>query len=180
MAERRSGLLLEFETGAAAVAAARHLRESGYQRLDIHAAYELPGASEALGLRRPRHLPRLVLLFGLLGAATGYLVQWYTNSFDYPIVVGGRPIHPIPAFVPITFESGVLLGSFAALFGLLAGGRLMRLWQAIFEVPGFERATIDRYFVSIQGDDPKLDGERTREEAKALGALRVEALGAEP
>ena len=181
MGERRArrGLVAEFESGARAVEAVRRLRARGYRRLDLHLPYEVPGAQEALGLARPRILPRLVLLLGLVGAAAGYLVQWYTSVVAYPLDVGGRPLHSAPAFVPITFEMGILLGAFAAFFGLLGLSRLLRLWQPIFEVPGFERVTTDRYWLVVDAADPRFSEEGTSDHLRELGPLRVEPLEVE-
>lgn len=167
------GMLAEFASAAEALRAARRLRELGYRSLDLHAPYELPGADAALGLARPRILPRLVLVFGLLGAASGYLVQWWTNAVDYPIVVGGRPFHALPAFVPITFEMGVLAGAFAALFGWIVTARLGRLWQPVFEVEGFERASDDRFWLAVGDDDPRFAPARTRADLAPLDPLRI-------
>lgn len=181
MSARGSGTLLAaFEAGDRALAVARELRELGYRRLDVHAAQPLPGAAEALGLERPRALPRLVLVSGLLGAGLAYLVQWYTNSVDYPLVVGGRPLHPWPAFVPITFEGGVLLAAVAAFGGLLVLARLGRLWQPVFEAPDFDRASVDLYWVAVAADDPLFDAERTRTELERFAPLRIAAVGEEP
>lgn len=174
------GLAAEFDAGERATRAVRGMRERGYRSLDLHAGCELRGAAEALGLERPRGLPRLVLAAGLLGAALAYAVQWYTNSLDYPLVVGGRPLHPLPAFVPITFEGGVLLASLAAFGGLIARARLLRLWRPEFELPGFERATVDRYWLTVGAGDPRFDGERTRRELEAFSPLRVERIEAGP
>lgn len=171
-----AALIAEFRSGQEALAAARGLYAQGFRELELHAPYELDGAEEALGLARPRWLPRLVLFLGLCGAATGYLVQWFTNSISYPLLVGGRPIHPAPAFIPITFEMGILFGSIAAFVGLLAGGRLLQLWQPVFEAPGFEHATIDGYWLRVDAEDPLFDELGTREILESLDPIRIEIL----
>jgi hypothetical protein len=174
MADAIAAWSAEFRSPAALLEAARTLRERGYRELELHTPYEIEAASEVLGLPRPRWLPRLVLLFGLTGAALGYGVQWLTNAWLYPLVVGGRPPHSPPAFIPITFESGILLGALAAFVGLLAGGRLMRLWQPIFEVPHFERASVDRFWLVVDRSDPRFDEGDTRALLESLSPLRVE------
>lgn len=176
---RERGWIAEFEA-VEGVDAAQSLRSRGYTELEVYTPYEVPHATEALDVERPRFLPRVVLAFGLAGAAVGYLVQWYTNAIDYPLSVGGRPPHSAPSFVPVTFELGILFAALAAFLGLLASARLMRLWQAVFEVPGFGRATCDRSWVAISADDAHFDRDRTREELLAAGARRVEPWGETP
>lgn len=167
------GLMAEFASGREVLAAVRRLRELGYRDLDVHAPYEIPGAADALHLARPRWIPRVVLVAGLLGAATGYLIQWWTSAVDYPLVVGGRPFHSAPAYVPITFETGVLLGALAALFALVVTARLGRLWQPVFEVPGFDRTSVDRCWLAVAQGDPRFAEARTRAELATLAPLRI-------
>ena len=143
--------LVEFDSAANACAAARVLRAGGYETVDLHAPREIPEAFEALGLPRPRYLPRLVLAFALAGALTGYALQWYSSVATPNGIVGARPVHAAPAFVPVTFELAVLFGSAAAFVGLFARRPSLRLWQPVFEVEGFERASIDRYWLRLAG-----------------------------
>jgi hypothetical protein len=86
----------------------------------------------------------------------------------YPINVGGRPLHSAPAFIPITFECGVLLSALTAFFGVLAWMGFPRLYHPVFEAPGFRRASIDRFWISIElvGEDPNA----LQAELKELGA----------
>lgn len=168
----RAALLAEFGTAEALLDAVRVLRENGYLELDTYTPYPVHGLDEVLGLRRSK-VPLVILIAGLCGAITGYLLQWYVAAYDYPLNVGGRPAHAIPAFVPITFEMGVLFAAIAALVALLAFAGLPRLWHPVFEVAGFERATIDRFWLSVDAADPRFRRERTASELEALGALTV-------
>ncbi|HWP37450.1 MAG TPA: quinol:electron acceptor oxidoreductase subunit ActD, partial [Gemmatimonadales bacterium] len=40
-------------------------------------------------------------------------------SYDYPIVVGGKPLGSIPPYVVIAFELTILLGALATIVGLI-------------------------------------------------------------
>lgn len=168
----RRGLLAEFETPEALREAARGLREAGFTRLTAFTPFPVDGLEEELGLRRSR-IPAYVLVAGLAGAALAFLVQWWANGFDYPLDVGGRPLFSWPAFVPITFEMAVLAGSVAAVVGVLAGAGLPRLWHPLFEVDGFERATVDRFFLGVGAEDPRFAPERLAGVLRDMGALRV-------
>ena len=64
-------------------------------------------------------------------------------------------------FVPIAFEVMVLVASFAALLGMLFLNGLPRPHHPVFNVPRFERASQDRFFLCIEATDPQFDRERT-------------------
>lgn len=171
-----AGLVGEWDSAAALVAAVRRLRRSGYTQLDAHTPFAVPGLEEALDLRRSL-VGWPIFAAGLGGAAGAYFIQFYCNAWSYPINVGGRPAHAPPAFVPITFETMVLLASMCALglFFLLA--RLPWLTHPVFEVEGFERATIDRFFLAVAMRDPAFEADRTARDLLDAGALRVSRFG---
>jgi Protein of unknown function (DUF3341) len=171
-----AAILAEFDRPGAMLGAAARLRELGYRHLDTYSPYPVPGTAEALGLRRSR-LPWFTLGAGLLGAVVGYLLQWYPNAVAYPLDAGGRPPHAAPAFVPITFEMAILGAALVTVVMLVVVTGLPRLWHPAFEVPGFDRASVDRFWVGIDGRDPRFDAERTAAELRALGALRVVVTG---
>jgi hypothetical protein len=111
------------------------------------------------------------------GAVGGFLIMWYCNAWSYPINVGGRPPFAIPAFIPITFESGILAAGvtgFVALFWTIG---LPSLAHPLFRVDGFERASVDRFWLAIDVRDAALDLRRTPDELRAFGAVRVASFG---
>ena len=168
-----SGVLLaEFARADELLTAGRQLRRRGYRRLDAFFPYPIHDAEEAFGLPRSR-LPFAVLVMGLLGATLAYLFQYWMATVDYDINVGGRPSHAPLAFFPVTFEMGVLFASFTAVIGLLIVCGLPRLHHPVFEVEGFERASIDRFWILVEEADPMFERGRTEEELRDFGALRI-------
>jgi hypothetical protein len=167
------GCLAEFPSEEALLAAIRALRERKYERLDVYGPRALEGADKSLGLSRS-WLNWLVFPLAFGGAGIGYLIQWYVNAVDYPLDVGGRPPHSWPAFIPITFETAILFGGVGAflLFFLLA--RLPRLWQPIFDVPGFESSSSDRFWLGIDRRDLSDNPEHVLPLLVSLGASRAE------
>lgn len=170
------GLLAELPTPEALLEALRALVDRGYTRLETYTPYPVRGVAELLPLR-PSPVTRWALAAGLTGAGGAYFLQWWMNAHDYPIDVGGRPPHSALAFVPITFEMGVLFAGLAALAVVFVLARLTDLHHPLHDVAGFERATIDRFFVAIDAADPRLDRGRTADELAALGAERVTWVG---
>jgi hypothetical protein len=166
------GLLAEFGDEEALARAAHGLRASGYRQLEAFMPFPSEAVMEALALPRSR-LPLFVLIGALLGGSLGYLVMWWTNVVDYDLDVGGRDPHAWPAFIPITFESAILLGGIAAFVGFFVLSRLPRLWHPVFEVPGFERASSDGFFLSVSAEDARFDAERTPRELEEHAPVRV-------
>jgi hypothetical protein len=168
----RYGVLGEFMTPEAMVEAIIGLRDRGYRRLDAFSPYPVHGAEEAAG--KPRSpLDWIVFPFGLAGAGVTYLLQWYCNAYDYPLNVGGRPPHSALAFIPITFEMGVLSAAAVGMITYLAFTGLPELWSPVFEVDGFERASIDRFWVGVDARDPRFDRADVERAFAELGAARI-------
>jgi hypothetical protein len=166
-----SYVLGEFPEEHALLAAARALREAGHAALDLHSPFPLHGAEEALGLRRST-VPIVALVAGVSGAVLGYLLQWYTVAYDWPINVGNRPPHSGPAFVPVTFELGVLFSALAIFIGLLAGYfGFPRVHHPVFEVEAFRSATIDGLWLSAAVDPAQADA--VAAELRRRGARQV-------
>jgi hypothetical protein len=169
-------LYAEFRDESAVVQAARAMRSMGYRSLEAYMPYPVHGIDEALG-RRPSRLPLAVFAVGISAAAGAYLLEWYLNAYLYPIDVGSRPPHFPEAYGPIAFEMGVLFAAFTAFFGVLALGRLLRLWHPVFEAEGFASATNDGYWIEVLGSDARFDVKRTTEHLRAVGAARVVSVG---
>lgn len=151
------------------------LRRRGYRRMDAHTPFPSHRVLEALELARSP-IPRLTLAGALIGGTGGYLLMWWTQAVDYPLDIGGRPDHAVPAFVPITFESAVLLGALFTFVGFLWMSGLPRLWKPLFEVEGFERASRDRFWlvVSCDGDEEPEQLMRELRSLRATDVRRVE------
>jgi hypothetical protein len=166
------GLMAEFTDPTEAVAAARRAYEEGYRKMDAYSPYPVEELSEAIGFRKTR-LPLIVLAGGIVGALTGYLLQYYVAVIDYPLNIGGKPPHSWPAFIPITFELTILFAAFAAVFGMLALNGLPQPYHPVFNSPRFALATRDRFFLVIEATDPKFDREATANFLKSLNSDEV-------
>ncbi len=168
-------VLGEFAEDEALLDAARALRGEG--TVDLHSPYPIHGAEEALGLRRST-VPLVTLVAGVTGAVTGYLLQWYTVGFDWPLNVGNRPPHSPPAFVPVTFELGVLFAALTIFFGLLfAYFRFPRVHHPVFEVEAFRTASIHRLWLSAAVADDR--AQVVAAELRRMGAENVSVVAAE-
>src|SRR5215475_5660330 len=157
------GVLGEFDSAKALIAAANRVREAGYTCFDAFAPYPVPGLSEACGLYyglkgwKHNMVPQLTLLGGIGGGLTGFFFQYWVNVFAYPLNIAGRPLNSWPAFIPVTFELTVLGASTFAVFGMLALNKLPQPHCPLFTVPRFKRATNDGFFICIESSDKKFD-----------------------
>ncbi|MBL4687789.1 MAG: DUF3341 domain-containing protein [Nannocystaceae bacterium] len=175
MAKRNKayGLLAEYETTHDLYEACERVRDAGYGAWDAHTPFPVHGLEKAMGLR-PSIIPWIVCVMGFSGAALGFLLQYWTSAVDYPLIIAAKPFNSYPAFVPVTFECGILFGCFGAVFGMFGINRLPTLYHSLFNSERFLRCTDDRFFIAIEARDPKYDREKTRELLESTGALAVE------
>ena len=166
------GLLAEFDTPTHLVDAAHLAHQHGYRKMDAYTPFPIEELTDALGLHHTR-LPLIVLLGGILGGAGGYFLQYYTSVIDYPLNVGGRPLHSWPSFIPATFETTVLCAAFAAVLGMLALNGLPQPHHPIFNAPRFALASRDRFFLCIESTDPLFHPEETAKFLKSLNPREV-------
>ena len=166
------GLMAEFDNPTALVNAARAARDKGYRKLDAYSPFPIEELSDALHLHKNR-LPLIVLGGGILGGLAGYLLQYYVTVWEFPINIGGRPLHSWPAYIVITFEMTILFAAISAVLGLLALCGLPMLYHPAFNVPRFALASRNRFFLSIEATDPLFDARATAEFLETLGAKEV-------
>jgi hypothetical protein len=166
------GLMAEFETPEDLLEAAHHAYADGYRCMDAYSPFPVEGLAEAIGSHRT-HLPLVVLLGGIAGGLGGYLLQYYISVIDYPLNVGGRPFHSWPAFIPVTFEMTVLIAALSAVLGMLALNGLPRPYHPVFNVPRFDLASRNLFFLCIEATDPRFDAERTRQFLASLRSRQV-------
>jgi len=169
------GYLAEFPTVDEILAAAGACREKGFTRWDCHTPFPVHGLDRAMGVKQTL-LPWIVLAGGFAGCATGLGLQWFTNVFDYPFVVSGKPVFSFAVYIPVMFELTVLFAALACFVGMLALNNLPFLYHPVFRSRRFARATDDRFFITIEANDPRFDEAGTRSFLEGLGASHVERL----
>jgi hypothetical protein len=165
------GLMAEFSTHEELVHAAEKAYERGFRKMDGYAPFPVEGLAEALG--KKTRLPLFVLIGGIVGGLSAYYMEWDANVVSYPINIGGRPLNSWPAFIPITFELTVLAASLTAFFFSLGSSGLPKPYHPVFNVPEFERASQDRFFLCIETRDPNFQLEQTRAFLQSLNPLSI-------
>ena len=133
------------------------------------------------GLDGAQKLPRSIVTFICFGgAAVGFMtaafLQTYTQSVTtpvlsgWPLIVGGKPFLPIPAFVPVLFELTVLFGGLSTAFGMFAVNRLYPGKRAKLLIDG---VTNDRFAIAIDPAGKNYDETKVRGLFAAHGATEV-------
>ena len=153
MKPRGQGLLAEFSEPDELLEAVKRAREEGFTRFETFAPYPVEGLEE-VSLRKPSAIPGVMLTAAAIGAAGGFCLQWYAAR-DFPLDVGGRPLFSWPAFIPVTFELGVLTAVIVGIITFLWRAGLPRYDYPVFAVPQFSRASTDRFFFWLRDDDPR-------------------------
>jgi len=122
--KRVPGVLGAFVHVDAAVEAIRAVRALGIRNLTVYTAAPNHEVEEALA-ERVSPVRLFTLIGGLSGCAAGFAMTIWM-SYDWPVVVGGKPIASIPPYVVIAFELTILMGALTtvaavALFSVLMG-----------------------------------------------------------
>ncbi len=177
MTETTYGLLAHFATPEKLLHACAKVRDAGFSAWDAHTPFPIHGLERAMGLKRSR-VSAFCMVLGLSGAALGMLMQWWVATQAYPLVISGKPFFSWPAFVPVTFECGVLGGAFGAVLGFLLQARLPQHHHALFNSDRFAQVTDDGFFISVEASDPHFDAQETARFLTSLGATRVETVAA--
>ena len=162
----------EFDSPDALLEAAEAAKKAGFKKMDAYSPFPIHGLSEAIGFKS-NGVPFAVFCGGLTGATFGYSLEFYVHVIDYPLNVGGKPLVSLPAMVPIAYECTILFAGLTAFFSMLALNKLPKLYHSIFNTPGFDRATNDRFFLAIESGDGQWEMGKVRGFLEGLGALRV-------
>jgi hypothetical protein len=155
MSNGTRGLLASYEYLDSTVDAIEALRKAGFETLKAYAPYPEHHIEHALGYgQSPVRV--FTLVGGLTGTATGFAFTIWTNM-DWPLVVGGKPIVSIPAFVPIAFEMTVLFGALSTVIGLFILTKLPDPKPAVVYDPEFSSG---RYGVYVEAPADRIEEAR--------------------
>ena len=165
------GLMARFDTPEAVTEAARQARAAGYRKMEAYTPFPIEELHDALGYR-PK-IQYLVLAGGIIGAISGFVLQYYASVVSYPLIIGGRPFNSFPAFIIVIFELTILFAAFGAIFGTLGMAGLPQPYHPVFNAPEFARASRDRFFLCIEANDTKFDHVKTRRFLEALNPEEI-------
>jgi hypothetical protein len=171
-------ILAEFDDAGATLHAAEKVRDAGYSRWDTHTPFPIHGMDAAMGMKDSR-LGWIVIASALTGLTGAFVMMHWMNGVDYVTVVGDKPPgapQTIPSMVPIMFELTVLFSAFGAVLGMFGLNQLPRHNHPVFASDRFRKASIDRFFISIEAEDPKFDVKATKEFLEGMHPSHVEVV----
>lgn len=173
MNEKNYGIMAEFDSPGAVLEAAKKVRDAGYSRWDVFSPFPVHGLDKVMGLGNS-----LVGVFSLVfggGAFLGTLgLIWFCNDFDYPLVVGGKPMFSMPmSFVP-AYILLVLAAGVGTFIGMVALNQLPRHHHPLFSKKRFEMVSRDKFFLVIGSADPKYSETETRKLLEDIGGAHIE------
>jgi hypothetical protein len=117
MSAQPSGILASFRFVDAAADAIRRLKDEGYRDFTVYTPVPNVEIAKVVG-HRASPVRLWTLIGGLTGCASGFaLTLWM--SYDWPLIVGGKPIGSVIPYVVIAFELTILFGAGATILGLL-------------------------------------------------------------
>jgi hypothetical protein len=148
------------------------LKTGPHQVLDAFTPYPIEGLDQELGIA-PSRIRYAMLVGGLGVAAFAFGLQWYSAVIDFPLNSGGRPLNSWQVFLLVPFEVGVFAAALSGVIAFLWSCGLPRLHDALFEVPGFERATQDRFFLLTVAGKDEDSARDLRNSLKNAGAIVV-------
>ncbi len=170
------GVAALFDTPDEIINAAHKVNEAGYHNYDVNTPYPVHGIDKAMKLKSSK-LGYVTLFFGFFGASSILFFMWWTLSISYPLVIGGKPYFPLPAFVPITFEFTVLnavVSTFIAMIAVVFN--LPFNAHPLHDTNYIKNVTSDKYGVVIESDDPQFDESKVSEFLRSLGGKNIERI----
>lgn len=168
------GIMAEFSSAVAITKAAQAAHDAGYRVMDAYTPFPIEEVAEAVGFHRKHNRVALTCLIGgLLGGLGGYTLASSAAAVWFPLNIGGRPFIPWPMFIPVTFESTVLIAGLSAAIGMIIMNGLPSPYHPVFNVPGFSQATNNKFFLCIEARDPKYDEGVVTEFLNSLNPVEV-------
>jgi hypothetical protein len=168
-----TGVVGAFISAPELVAATREASAAGFPHWETYTPYPIEELIVEKAPKEPASpVAWAMAIGGCLSAAGAFSMQEFATHY-YPIEVASRPLSSWPAFVPITFELGVLGSAFSGVIALFILAKFPRLYLPIHRARGFRRASQDRFFLILYDDNPRFDAEVAR---AFLARMRAELI----
>jgi hypothetical protein len=172
MSEKIYGLMAEFNSPGEVLRAAEKLRDAGYRRWDVFSPFPVHGLDKVMNLGNSLvGWVSLALGAGAFLSVVGLI--WFSNAFDYPLIVGGKPMFSVPmTFVP-SYIMLILGSAVGSLVGMLAFNQLPRLHHPLLKKPRFELVTRDKFIVVVGAQDDKFSITETGKLLQQIGGAQI-------
>ena len=173
MSEKNYGLAAEFDSAAAVLSAAEKVRDAGYRRWDVFSPFPVHGLDKVMGLGNSK-VGWFAFVFGGGAFVSVMGMIWFMNDFDYPILIGGKPLFSVPMSVVPAYILLVLGAALGAFIGMIALNQLPRHHHPLFAKKRFELVSRDKFFLVIGSLDPKFSETETRRLLAEIGGTHID------
>lgn len=136
------GIVAAYTQVDAAADAIRELKQTGYADFTVFTPVPNHEIAAAVG-HKVSPVRLWTLIGGLTGCATGFAMTLWM-SYDYPTVVGGKPLGSVIPYVVIAFELTILFGALATIIGLI-----FNAWRAHRPTPWDGRFSDDQIGIFV-------------------------------
>lgn len=150
--------------------ATAHTRDKGYKEFDAFSPFPIDGMNDALGAGRS-WLPWVTFGAGSAGFLTANALQFGTMTFDWPMIIGGKPYAPWPSFIPVMFEMTVLFAGITTVLTMFIASGCFR--KPLIIDP---EITKDRFALWISADDETFDIKKVREFMRTLDPVEIRTI----
>lgn len=150
------------------VEAAGKTRQAGFKKIEAISPYPLHGIDEAIGLSRS-FIPYITFAAGLAGFAFGVWFTWWTSAVDWPLIIGGKPMWSLPAFIPVIFECTILFAALTSVGAMILLNGLPKIDPPIID----PALTSHKFALFIPEDQSGFDAVKLEQHMRSLGAVDV-------
>lgn len=168
MAKVKNGIAGIFDTEEKILKAAAKTREMGFRKFDAISPYPIHGMEEACDIKRS-WIPYVTFVMGVIGCASGWLLTYWTSAVNWPLNIGGKPMHSLPAFIPIMFELTILFGALSSVAALFYACGVPRINPPVIDLD----LTSHKFAIFIPSDDHGYDEGKIQSLFQGLGASEI-------
>ena len=150
------------------VAAARKTREAGFKKFETISPYPMHGIDDAMNIPRS-FIPYIAFGAGLAGCAFGVWFTWWTSAVDWPIIIGGKPMWSLAAFIPVIFECTILFAALISVGSMIAINGLPKIDPPVIDPD----LTSHKFAIFIPEDDSGFESGKVEQMLRSFGAVDV-------
>ena len=150
------------------------IRDKGYLKYDANTPCPIHGLDDAMGLEKTS-IGRVAFIFGFIGLFAIVAFMIWTSVWDYPLVIGGKPLNSLPAFIPIAFEATVFMAAVVTVIVLITVYlKLPYNAHPIHDSEYIKNTSCNKMGIYVEAADDKFEANEIRAEFKKLGAISIE------
>ena len=150
------------------VEAARKVKAEGFSNIEAISPYPLHDIDEALDIPRS-FIPYITFALGSTGCLFGIWFTWWTSAVDWPLIIGGKPMWSLAAFIPVIFECTILFSALSSVIAMLIINGLPKVDPPVID----PALTSHKFALFIPENASGFSADKLESLFKSLGANEV-------